>query len=227
MLEVALENAKTARQVVFELFQDLEGFRLDDYRRFDDGGKGMDRLLRYVQEGVHAANGRVSRRGSTLFDVALNGTQVTFTTDRETAKEDEHLTLLGIEHPLVRRLTHDHRNLPAAHRALVARDRGEPALQGTLSIWHVQVHGGKGQYHQKIIPIGLNEGGERTPAIERLVARLRDLDASHENLLRPERRVEWVRSLLPEMIRRELAHTGSLPDGASFSTRLVAWVELV
>ena len=30
-LEAALNNAKEARQVVFELFQDLEGFSLDDY----------------------------------------------------------------------------------------------------------------------------------------------------------------------------------------------------
>ena len=44
-LEVAVENAKTARLVVSELFQDLESFRLDDYKQFDDGGKGMVRLL--------------------------------------------------------------------------------------------------------------------------------------------------------------------------------------
>jgi superfamily II DNA/RNA helicase len=42
-LEVALENARTARQVVFELFQDLDSFRLDDYKQFDDSGKGMER----------------------------------------------------------------------------------------------------------------------------------------------------------------------------------------
>ena len=37
-LEVALEDAKLARNVVFQLFQDLETFNLDDYRKFDDGG---------------------------------------------------------------------------------------------------------------------------------------------------------------------------------------------
>jgi len=31
-----------------ELFQDLEGFNLDDYRRFDDGGAGMNRLLAFT-----------------------------------------------------------------------------------------------------------------------------------------------------------------------------------
>ena len=43
-LEVALDNARTARRVVFELFQDLDSFRLDDYKQFDDSGKGMERL---------------------------------------------------------------------------------------------------------------------------------------------------------------------------------------
>jgi 3-methyladenine DNA glycosylase Tag len=31
-LEVAIDNARTARQIVWELFQDLEGFRLDEYK---------------------------------------------------------------------------------------------------------------------------------------------------------------------------------------------------
>ena len=36
-----MANATTARQVVTELFQDLEHFRLDDYRRLDDGGRAL------------------------------------------------------------------------------------------------------------------------------------------------------------------------------------------
>ena len=70
-LEVALENAKTAREVVFELFQDLDGFRLDDYKQFDDSGKGMERLLRYVQAGVQQAGGTVQARGPSLYEVTL------------------------------------------------------------------------------------------------------------------------------------------------------------
>jgi hypothetical protein len=51
-LDVALDNARTARNAVFELFQDLEGFRLDDYKQFDDGSAGMQRLLQYLREGL-------------------------------------------------------------------------------------------------------------------------------------------------------------------------------
>jgi hypothetical protein len=39
-------NATDARQAVFELFQDLEGFSLDDYKPLagtDEGMKGMGR----------------------------------------------------------------------------------------------------------------------------------------------------------------------------------------
>jgi hypothetical protein len=40
-LETALANAREARAVVFDLFQDLEGFSLDDYRPFSDVSTGM------------------------------------------------------------------------------------------------------------------------------------------------------------------------------------------
>lgn len=178
-------------------------------------------------EGVRAANGSVASPARTLFEATLNGSQVRFTTDRDRAKEDETLTLLGIEHPLVRRLMHGHRISPASQRALVGRAGGEPAVRGVLSIWHVQVHGGKGQYHQRIVTIGLNENGERSRPIERLASNLCDLEVAQECLLAPERRDHWVRSLVPEMIRRELDHNGLLGNGASLSARLLAWVELV
>jgi hypothetical protein len=209
------------------LFQDLEGFRLDDYKQFDDGGKGMERLQRFVQEGVRTANGTVSCQSPTIYEATLENSLVRFTIDRKRAKEDESLTLLGMEHPLVRRLMQLQRSFPASQRGLITRVRGFADLRGVLSLWHVQVHGGKGQYHQQIVTIGLNEVGERSRQVERLGADLRDLELAREALLRPDQRLEWVRSLIPEMIRRELTHNGHLVNGASLTARLLAWVELV
>ena len=37
-LDVAMANANLARDIVFELFQDLDGFNLGDYQKFDDEG---------------------------------------------------------------------------------------------------------------------------------------------------------------------------------------------
>ena len=41
-LEVAIDNARAAREIV--LFQDLEVFRLDDYKQMDDGGRALRAL---------------------------------------------------------------------------------------------------------------------------------------------------------------------------------------
>jgi len=226
-LDVALENARTARQVVSELFQDLEGFRSDDYKRFDDGGKGMERLLRFVQEGVRAASGTVTCKAPTLYEATINGSQVRFTTDRDRAKEDDNLTLLGIEHPLARLLMQQQRDFPAGRRCLVGRVLGDGELRGALTIWHVQIHGGKGQYHQRIVTIGINDQKERSRQIERLAEKLRDLAAAHEAHFESDKRTELVRAVIPEMVRRDLAHNGLLANGASISNRLLAWVELV
>jgi hypothetical protein len=47
-LEAALSNATEARHVVFELFQDLEGFSLDDYKPFADVSSGLGRLREFL-----------------------------------------------------------------------------------------------------------------------------------------------------------------------------------
>ena len=107
-----------------------------------------------------------------------------------------------------------------------ARVLGDGGLRGALSIWHVQIHGGKGQYHQRIVAIGINEKRERSRQVERLTERLRELAAAHDALFEPSQRTELVRGVIPEMVRRELAHNGLLANGASISDRLLAWVEL-
>jgi hypothetical protein len=60
-VEAALSNAAEARKVVFELFQDLEGFSLEDYRPFADSAAGMERLVRFVADAV-AEQGQCLRR---------------------------------------------------------------------------------------------------------------------------------------------------------------------
>ena len=226
-LEVALDNARTARQVVSELFQDLESFRLDDYKQFDDGGKGMERLFRFVQEGIKANKGTLRGNDAATYEAVLDGLQVRFTTERERSKLDDNLTLLGIEHPLARHLMKAHRDFPAKGRSLAAKTNGDKKIRGVLSIWHVQIHGGKGQYHQRIVTIGVNEQRERSRQIERLAASVRELAPSHDGLFQSDERIDLVRSLIPDMLHRELTHNGLLTSADSLSSRLLAWIELV
>jgi len=227
-LEVAFENARTARQVVFELFQDLEGFRLDDYRQFDDGGKGMQRLLHYVREAVRKVGGVFEEKGPQTYHVGNGNGKFLITTDRELSKESESLTLLGLEHPLVRHLMEEDRKLGPSKRALAGKSPMEqPGGGSILSVWHAEVHGGKGQFHQRIVTIGLSPGGERSPYIEKLAVSFKQLAPADDGRVPMHRRHELVQSVIPDMVRRELAHAGALAEDASFSIRLLAWVELV
>lgn len=225
-LEVALNNARLARQVVFELFQELDGFRLDDYKHFDDGGQAMRRLLRFVREGVRQAGGVFQAEQEATFKVTRNGDGATYlTTDREAAKRDENLGLLGIEHPLVRRLIDDHRQLGAAGRALVARLPGMEA-RGVLTVWHIHTQASKSQFHQRIATVGLNADGQRCRTIERCAGELMQLEPMSASQIDSSRRTELVRFALPDLIRRDLAHAGVFGDGASLSARMLAWIEL-
>lgn len=224
-LDVAVENAQTARQVVWELFQDLEGFRLDDYREFDDGGKAMRRLVAYFQSGIRHAGGQTVEAGPARWKVHLpdhSDSLVTF--DRDDARENESLSLLGLEHPLVRHLLDRHRSLDSAQRAVVGRlPNGDST--GVLTFWHVHIHG-DGQYRQQVLTLGIDSRSERSRAIERLAPQVRDLRLTDETVFTAHDRRRLCQSVFPELLRRDLVHHGLLAESASFSPRLLAWIEV-
>ena len=226
-LEVAIDNARTARDLVLELFQDLESFRLDDYKQFDDGGAGMERLLQYVRDGVAELGGKVASAGEALYVVSLGGeSTLQVSTNRKNANEREDLTLLGWEHPLVLRLMAGHTGLGASSRALSGCLPGTEDYRGCLTIWRVEVQGGKGRFQRRVLMIGLDEAGERSRRLEQVGTRLRELQSAPTSMFDRQKRTRLVRHDLPAMIQRELTHAGSLAEGASFSARLLAWVEL-
>jgi len=227
-LEIAVENATTARKVVWELFQDLEDFRLDEYREFDDGGKGLQRLLEYFQAGVRHAGGQIIPDGDSRFRVTLDGQpEVRLTLDRDDAKQAEDLTLLGLEHPVVRELMRKHSLLTADERAVAGRLRSHEGVAGVLSFWNVQIHGAGGRYLQRVVPLGIDATAERSPLLERQCEVIRYLEATEPAEMSPDERSRFVKHVFPEMLRRELEHKGLLTDGASFSSKLLAWIEFV
>lgn len=229
-LEVALTNAKLARDVVFELFQDLEGFRLDDYRQFEDGGQGMKRLLAFVQESAHAAGGNVRDLGAGIYEMTLpGGRKERFTTERGKAQDDEALALLGLEHAAVREFMDEYRALPAKQRALRGRLRDGVGAGTVLTVWRVEVHGAGGQFKQIVLTLGLTADGERLPQVEGLGLRLAELaiPPSDGPVHGPEVASNLLRARVPDMVRRELQHRGLLTDEASsVAMRLIGWVHL-
>jgi hypothetical protein len=102
-LEAALSNASEARKVVFELFQDLDGFSLDDYKPFADVKPGLERVLEFLRTSLAADGRRVEAQddGTYVVKDAEQQTVCRFTLDREAARARADLDLLGLDHPLV------------------------------------------------------------------------------------------------------------------------------
>lgn len=225
-LDVALENAKMARNVVFELFQDLESFNLADYRQFEDGGAGMERLLQFVREWALAAGVAIRQIRDDVFEVGLPGDEThRFTTSRETAKNNDELGLLGLEHPLIRNVLDRCRNLAAAERAIMGRfDRlvGEPAA---LSVWRVEIHGAGGYFRQAVVAIAVDAAGHRIPTGDVLLNGMREVQPASAGAMNAPLRSAFVSGVLPEMLRRESQHRGLLSEDSSLAMRLVAWIE--
>ena len=107
-LEAALSNATEARKVVFDLFQDLEGFSLDDYTPFADVTQGIDRLIRFLTLAAEVENQRMVRVGEDRYDLRSQDgqTAVRFTSNRAQAREHQDLDLLGLDHPVVNAALH-------------------------------------------------------------------------------------------------------------------------
>lgn len=227
-LEVAIDNATTARQVVWELFQDLDSFRLDDYKKMEDGGEAMTRLTKYFQAAIARAGGRCDRVGENGFNVTLNGNApMRLTTNRQSAKDDEDVWLLGLEQPLVRRFLDEHRNLDATERAWVVGRPDAIEFQGVLSAWHIQIQDASQRLIQKVVFVGIDADGNRCKPLERMVDSLTACIPSSTSLLTPTKRAQYATALLPEMLRRDLAYKGLLTESATLAWRLLAWVEVV
>ena len=66
-LEAALSNAREAREVVFDLFQDLDGFSLDDYKPFSDVSSSMERLVDFLSVALADRKLRVEKRANSCW----------------------------------------------------------------------------------------------------------------------------------------------------------------
>jgi len=224
-LDVAMENAQTARQVVWELFQDLEGFRLDDYKVMDDAGAGMARLVRYVQESVRQHGGSWRSISEDTFEVTGITDATLLTQTRETAQADDRLALLGLENPVVKQLFDKDIILPANQRAVLATTDPQHNGPGVLTIWGIVIQNPDGMTTRRIIPVAIDPSGQRRRDIEISAVVIRDLNASSIHSLQPQQRRALLHTELPEIVRRDLAFRGHLSESSSISSRLLAWIE--
>ncbi len=224
-LEAALSNSREARQVVFDLFQDMEGFSLDDYKPFSDVSSSMERLIAFLGAAVADRQQRIIKADGGIYDlVTAEGTRrARFTTDRDAATSSDNLDLLGLDHPLVQEELGRWRSVPPEELGIaVEGDAGEPAL---LSFWLVEASTGSGERRVIIQPIAVKMDGTRVPTVERQGQRyLQAVPA--KATLSAEQRLELFARAVEPTLQRELKHKGAANGDGSYSAELIGCVEI-
>jgi len=102
-LEAALSNSQEAREVVFDLFQDLDGFSLDDYKPFSDVSSNLERLVTFFSAAAAERRQVLAKVGEESYDLlAEDGACLAhFSVNREKVADGDALEMMGLDHPLI------------------------------------------------------------------------------------------------------------------------------
>ena len=224
-LEAALSNASEARKVVYELFQDLDSFSLDDYKPLADIEASKKRLLEFTELSLAADGGTIREIEGEKFAIHTGGNQPprTFTLDRDLAQTEESIGLLGIDHPLVSGYCQRWRNLPAtAIGASVSMPLEQTSI---LTVWQVQVFGKDAETKIYIIPIAVDIDGKRIPSLEKQYQQ-----CFHAKAIKPSlddnQRHELLSNHIESSLKRELEHRGITNANTGYSANMLSWVEV-
>jgi len=224
-LEAALTNATEARKVVFELFQDLEGFSIEDYKPFADIEAGMGRVVRFLDAAMREVGQRVVPVSDELFELRNGDGEraLRFTTKRELARGSDDVDLLGIDHPAVIEAMERWRSVPP--EKLGGAVQGPGRESGVLTWWLVEGGGSRAErrFHTQALAVSID--GQRMPAWERLGEQLLRGQAAASILDRAARLKMLVGQIEP-MLQRELQNRGLGVERGGFSTKLIGWVEV-
>lgn len=221
-LNAAMENAAAAKDAVFELFQDLDRFSLDDYAPLADTSEAMQRLVDFVTRAAALQGNRLERVSDGLYGLYGNRNQLinTFVSEREEATNDDTVELLGLDHPYVSELLESWSNQEPDNLGVsLASPDGQ---SGALGLWLVETHNERGQTLRHLLKLAVNEKGERVPGWERQVGQIL--------LQRPESRISMDGTRLLEMmetvLEREICHRGAAAQGEPYSALLIGWIKL-
>jgi len=224
-LEAALSNSREARQVVFDLFQDLDGFSLDDYKPFSDVSSSLDRLVRFMSTAMADRHQRLVKVDDETYElVTVDGARrATFTLNRETATSNDNVDLMGLDHPLVQEQLGRWRSVPPEEIGIaVAGDVAEPVL---LSLWLIEASARKGERRVVVQPIAVKQDGSRVPAVERQCERYMQAPTTSQTFS-PEQRLELFSRIVDPALQRELKRKGTANGDGSYFAELIGYVEV-
>lgn len=223
-LEAAMSNASQARAVVFELFQDLSGFSVEEYKPFSDAESGLGALDRFAAEAARDEGGRLEPAVeglSRLLDPS-GAVSAIFCHDRDRALADEGLALMGLDHPLIEAWMRSARETAPESLGVSVR---VPGKAGVLSLWHVVSANEKGHRVSAVVPLAVDAEGRRCPPLEKAADELFHAEPSPPGLSREAARAVLADTLEP-MLLRDLSHRGIVREGQPYQAELVGWVEV-
>ncbi len=219
-LRVAIDNAKTARAVIFELFQDLDGFDLSEYKSISNASSELpQRLFSAFQTGLSLFDGSYSKIDEKLFEVSypkLNLNRAPITFDRDFANSDTKLSLLGFDHPIVVDMIGAMESRKTSARAVAVRAKDDPFL---LVVWRIAFFGDKGSLARRIIKVAFSKTGHRLPEKEHLemLVGIPPISLNDVNIS------EWTSVLdeIPKSLERDLKYRGLLTEKTSYQPELI------
>ncbi|MCP5086202.1 MAG: DEAD/DEAH box helicase family protein [Rhodobacteraceae bacterium] len=224
-LEAAMANASEARKVVFELFQDLDRFSLDDYQPFANIEKGQARIFAFLKTALEQQGGSIRAIDDERFAIHTgDGAPVMVgTLNRDIARADDTLELIGIDHPLLSRLLENFRNLPPEQIGAAVSDAAVKPC--ALSLWLVRAHTKEAESVTHVIPLAVDRDGQRIPSLEKRRAELLHRPAG-KPVFSVEERGHILSDVLESMLQRELQHRGIVSQTGGYSADLIGWVEV-
>ena len=225
-LEAAMTNSQEARQVVFDLFQDLNGFSLDDYKPFSDVSSGLGRLVRFMSAAVEDRQQKLIKINEETYDlVTVDGTRrARFTLNRETATGSDTIELMGLDHSLVQEELGRWRSMPPEEIGVAVKgDLVEPVM---LSLWMVEASGKNGDRRVVVQAIAVKQDGSRVPSVERQSEHYMQSSPT-KPAFSPEQRIELFSTAVEPTLQRELKHKGAANGDGSYSAELIGYVEIV
>ncbi len=224
-LEVAMSNADEARKVVFDLFQDLDSFCLDDYKPFSDIEESQERLKNFLKIALEQQGGDIRPLDDERFTITTSNdtSEIVGTMNRDIARDEENLKLIGLDHPLVVKLLNICSSFPPESIGVAVSANEENPC--TLSIWRVQEHVKGSDQRTHLVSLAVDNMELRVPSIEKRVTEIFKYSVAKSNLSL-EQRHDSLKNVIEPMLQRELNHRGIASKTGGYSTKLISWIEI-
>lgn len=219
-LAEAMDNASAAEDAVFELFQDLDGFSLDDYAHLSDTSSGMQRIVDFVKSHAQIEGDKFLEKGNGQFALETNQRLITFTTDRDEATENETWALMGLDHPYVTRALQKYSGQQIEELGLSVQSA---EFSGGIGFWLVDLLDSNSQKVRSILILAVDENGNRTPVIEKQAEKFFWKPPSEP---KPKEDALHLLSQMEEILDREIKQRFESKSDQSYSAKLISWISV-